>query len=120
MDRKHLLPGQNWPRCIERAIQTSDFFIPCFSGRAVEKRGTFHAELRYALDCARFLPLDAIYLVPVRLDSCSVPPRIAREIQYVDVFPDWSKGLEQVIQTIETQLQRRLPRMTPTPRAISD
>lgn len=107
MDRKRLLPGQNWPRCIERAIQTSDFFIPCFSKRAARKRGTFQAELRYALDCAKFMPLDAIYMIPVRLDHCSVPSRIAREIQYVDLFPDWTSGLDRIINTIETQLLKR-------------
>src|SRR5689334_13405848 len=28
MDVKKLLPGQNWPRAIESAIETSDFFVP--------------------------------------------------------------------------------------------
>jgi hypothetical protein len=119
MDRKRLLPGQNWPRSIERAIQTSDFFIPCFSKRATRKHGTFHAELRYALDCAKFLPLDAIYMIPVRLDHCSVPARIAREIQYVDLFPEWSIGFESIIRTIETQMLRRPPGVLTRPSALS-
>src|SRR5206468_9144023 len=29
LDRRKLLPGQNWPRAIEEAIDTSDFFIAC-------------------------------------------------------------------------------------------
>jgi TIR domain len=29
MDREKLLPGQNWPRAIERAIDLSAFFIGC-------------------------------------------------------------------------------------------
>src|SRR5580704_6249978 len=49
LDKKKLLPGQNWPRAIETAIQTSDFFVACFSQRATSKRGSFHSELRYAL-----------------------------------------------------------------------
>src|SRR5581483_7233601 len=32
MDTRKLLPGQNWPRAIESAIEASDFFVPCFSG----------------------------------------------------------------------------------------
>jgi hypothetical protein len=116
MDRKELLPGQNWPRCIERAIQTCDFFIPCFSRHAARKRGTFQAELRYALDCAKFLPLDSIYMVPVRLDACTVPARIAREIQYVDLFPDWTDGVRRVVRTIETQLKKQDRQRTDLPR----
>ena len=50
LDRKKLLPGQNWPRSIEEAIETSDFFVPCFSHRSVNKKGGFQAEIRYALD----------------------------------------------------------------------
>ena len=34
LDKQKLLPGQNWPRSIQRAIGISDFFVPCFS-RAV-------------------------------------------------------------------------------------
>src|SRR5450755_2161757 len=34
LDKKKLMPGQNWPRAIETAIQTSDFFVACFSERA--------------------------------------------------------------------------------------
>src|SRR4028119_503134 len=49
LDRRKLLPGQNWRRCIERAIDTCDFFVACFSPRSVRKRGQFPYELRYAL-----------------------------------------------------------------------
>lgn len=97
LDREKLLPGQNWPRSIERAIQVSDFFIACFSRRAVSKRGHFHSELRYALDCASRLPLGEIFFVPVRLDDCQVPGQIAEWIQYVDLFPDWERGFAQVL-----------------------
>ena len=49
LDKARLLPGQNWPRSIERAIEVSDFFVACFSRNSVSKRGYFNAELRYAL-----------------------------------------------------------------------
>jgi hypothetical protein len=38
LDRRKLLPGQNWPRSIEEAISTSDFFLACFSHRKEEGR----------------------------------------------------------------------------------
>jgi hypothetical protein len=97
LDRKKLLPGQNWPRAIQRAIEVSDFFLACLSGKAVQKKGQFQAELRYALDCAATMPLDQVFLVPVRLEPCPVPPRISREFQYVDLFPDWEAGVERVV-----------------------
>ncbi len=96
LDKKKLLPGQNWPRSIERAIEVSDFFIACFSKHGVSKRGHFHSELRYALDCARRLPMGEIFFIPVRLDDCPVPVRISKEIQYVDLFSDWGSGVSRI------------------------
>jgi hypothetical protein len=101
LDRRKLLPGQNWPRRIQDAIESSDFFIACFSTKSVNKRGGFQAELRYALDCATRIPLDDVYLIPIRLDDCRVPARIRRETQYLDLFPDWNAGLEQIAGMIE-------------------
>ena len=89
MDVRKLLAGQNWPRAIEAAIESSDFFVACFSGKSVRKKGGFQSEIRYALDCARQVPLDEIYIVPVRLDDCAVPRTIQHELQYIDLFPDW-------------------------------
>jgi TIR domain len=100
LDRCKLLPGQNWPRSIEDAIASSDYFIPCFSRRSVSKRGGFQAEIRYALDCARRIPLDEVFLVPVRLDDCRVPARIEKETEFVDLFPEWDCGLGKILEIL--------------------
>ena len=107
LDKKKLLPGQNWPRAIERAIETSDFFLACFSPRASSKRGTFHSELRYALACAERIPLDAIFFLPIRLESCDVPARIARRIQYIDLFPEWQAGVAQLVDAMSRPVQAK-------------
>jgi len=108
LDQRKMLPGQNWPRAIEEAIETSDFFVACFSHLSVRKKGSFQAEIRYALDCARRVPLDEAFLIPVRLDDCAVPARIRRETQYIDLFPDWERGLRRIVSVIERQLRRGL------------
>ncbi len=104
LDRRKLLPGQNWPRRIEDAIASADFFIACFSQNSSGKRGGFQAEIRYALDCATRIPLDEVFLIPIRLDDCRVPARIQRETQYVDLFPDWNAGLHRILRIIEKQI----------------
>ncbi len=106
MDRKKLLPGQNWKRAIERAIQLCDFFIACHSRRSVGKRGRFQSELHYALDCATRTPFEDTWLIPVRLDECRVPARIADEFHYVDLFPEWEKGVARVVAVIRRQARK--------------
>src|SRR5262249_13231228 len=82
LDRRKLLPGENWHRAIEQAIEASDFFVACFSKFSVQKKSAFQAEIRYALECSERVPLDDTFLIPVRLDDCRVPWQIRREIQY--------------------------------------
>jgi hypothetical protein len=106
MDVRRLLPGQNWPRAIQQAIETSDFFLACFSSHSVRKRGGFQAEIRYALDCARQVPLDQIFLVPVRLDACEVPRAVQAEFQWIDLFPDWSRGIAVLTAMIRREIKK--------------
>ncbi|MGA2739367.1 MAG: toll/interleukin-1 receptor domain-containing protein [Bryobacteraceae bacterium] len=114
LDRRKLLPGQNWPRSIEEAINTSDFFIACFSHRAVKKKGGFQAELRFALECTQRIPLDEIFLIPARLDACCVPMRIQRETQYIDLFPDWDRGFRHMVTAMRRQWHRHAGHLTPS------
>lgn len=107
IDRRRLMPGQNWPRAIQNAIEVSDYFLACFSQHSVSKRGNFQAELRYALDCAAAIPPDDIYFIPVRLDACPVPAMIAKSTQYVDLFPDWDKGIRRIVSMAHREQRRR-------------
>ena len=95
----------------ERAIEVSDIFVACFSPRSVLKRGQFQSELRYALDCARKRPLseplDAVFIIPVRLEECAVPRRISDQVQYVDLFPDWDKGIRRLVKAIHRSARAR-------------
>ncbi|MDZ7637374.1 MAG: toll/interleukin-1 receptor domain-containing protein [Bryobacterales bacterium] len=100
MDVERLLPGQNWPRAIERAIESADFVVPCFSKVSSSKCGFFQAELRYALDCAQMHPIDEIFLVPLRLEPCQIPRSIQQKTQYVDLFPEPATGLAKLLHTL--------------------
>jgi hypothetical protein len=107
MNKEKLLPGENWPRTIEQAIESSDFFCACFSQRSVHKRGFIQSEIRYALDIATYVPLGDIFLVPVRLEECVVPPVISRRVQFLDLFPDWEAAVEALISMMKGQMERR-------------
>lgn len=107
MDKEKLLPGQNWPRAIERAIEISDFFIGCFSHRSVLKRGHFQSELRYALEAATRVPLDDTFILPVRFTECEIPRQIAKTLHYVDLFPDWDRGVDTLVSTMWRQKMLR-------------
>jgi hypothetical protein len=102
LDREQLLPGQNWPRAIERAIESADFAIQCFSPNSNSRRSYFHNELRLVLDTASRVPLEEVFFLPVRLDECHVPARVANQFQYVDLYPDWKRGIAALIDVIRS------------------
>ena len=107
MDQEKLLPGENWPRAIENAIESADFFCVCFSHKSVGKRGYFQSELRFALDRATYLPFGDIFLVPIRLSDCTIPREISKKMQYLDLFPDWDTGIKALVTMIRGQIKRR-------------
>ncbi len=107
LDKKKLLPGQNWPRAIESAIESSDYFVACFSRRSVKKHGTFQTELRFAIDCASRVPADEIFLIPVRIDDCELPRWMSRRLQYLNMFPNWKAGLQRLVKALSKQEAER-------------
>jgi hypothetical protein len=110
LDRHKLLPGQAWSKCIDRAIKNSDFFIACFSTISAVKKGQFPYEIRCALKWAERMPLDDEFLIPIRLDRCSVPRVISEQTQCLDMFPDWDRGLSQLIASIRAEMLARRTR----------
>ncbi len=103
MDCQKLLPGQNWPRAIEQTIEISDFFLGCFSQNSTAKRGHFQSELAFALEVATRFPQDEVFFVPARLDECELPRRIVNTTHYIDLFPDWNRGVRKLIAALRRQ-----------------
>jgi hypothetical protein len=61
------------------------FFIFFASHHSAEKRGFVQKELKEALEIWKEKLEDDIYLIPVRLEECTVPTALS-DLQYVDVF----------------------------------
>ena len=108
LDKDRLLPGQNWTESIERAIAEADAFVACLSPGSVSKRGMFQSELRHALKCASRRPLDDVFLLPARLEPCAVPVQIAERYQYIDLYPDWERGVKRLVRSIRRAARARI------------
>jgi hypothetical protein len=102
-DLENLLPGQKWEHAIEKAIEESDCFVTLLSAIALNKRGFVHKEMAYALDMLGRVPEHQTYLIPVRLEECHPSNHELRKVQWVDLFPDWAKGMEKTIRAIRSK-----------------
>ena len=85
LDSENLLPGQDWRIEIPKAIASSDVILICLSQEAIDKQGYVQKEIRFALDKAAEIPEGRIFIIPVRLEECTVPESMQR-YQWVDLF----------------------------------
>lgn len=84
-DEEKLLPGQNWRLEIQRALRTVDAVVVCLSAASVSKTGYVQKEIKEALDIADEQPEGSIFVIPVRLEPCEVPDRLA-DYHWVDII----------------------------------
>jgi len=102
LDEEDLLPGQDWPLEIPKAVRSSDAVIICLSSRAITKAGYVQKEIKYALDVADEQPEGAIFLIPLRLEECEAPERLQRW-HWVDFFQD--RGYERLLRALRTRAE---------------
>lgn len=85
MDEENLEAGQDWDYEISVAIRNSDAILIFLSSKAVSKEGYVQKEIARALDIALEKPQGTIFIIPVRLEECSIPYAL-KKFQYVDLF----------------------------------
>jgi TIR domain len=107
LDKESILPGQNLDLEIRNAIKNSRYFLSLNSSSSVQKIGVVQKELKDALEHQEYFPESAVYLIPVRLDDCQLAYQKLEKIQYVDMFPDWNRGLQMQTMQVESQQESK-------------
>ena len=100
LDEINLAPGIEWKRAIETAVRESHVILVCVSSASIPKIGFVQKEIRVALDRALEMPYGAIYIVPVRLDKCTLPEHLS-EWQAVDLYAE--DGESRLIQSLRAK-----------------
>lgn len=111
LDKVDLIPGQVWRVEIPKAITEAAVFLACLSKSSVEKKGYVQREYGLALSAYGERPAGSIFLIPVRLDDCEVPP-IAdpqsglslKDLHWVDLWKEG--GLDRLADAIEHSLNK--------------
>jgi TIR domain len=104
MDKKDLLPGQNWDLEIRKAMHRSDFIILCLSRKSVSKRGYIQKEMKIAMDIFMELPRGSVFLIPVLINQCEVPDEMSM-YQYIDLGRD--DAMQMIFRSIAEEVGRR-------------
>ncbi len=102
LDEEKLLPGQEWQLEIQQAVRNADVVIVCLSQGSVNKAGYVQKEIKYALDVADEQPEGAIFLIPLKLEECTVPARLSNR-QWVNY--DEENGYSKLLKALRARAQ---------------
>ncbi|MBI3172728.1 MAG: toll/interleukin-1 receptor domain-containing protein [Chloroflexi bacterium] len=91
LEEEDLLPGQDSRLEIERAVRNADAVLVFLSSRSVSQEGQSQRQLKLALDVADEKPEGTVFVIPIRLDNCSLPHRLG-SWKPVDAFPADRQG----------------------------
>ena len=94
-----LLPGEDWKFAIRQALNHSYAVVLCLSKELAERsKSGVYTEALDAISLYRETQPGSIFLIPVRLSECEIPPieidatRTLDRLQSVDLFPETQRG----------------------------
>ncbi len=97
-DEKKFHGGEKFQLEIEKEIKNSDLFLLCLSEKAMDEKGFFHKEFKFAVEKALNMSESDTFIIPLKLDDCTIPKKISNLI-YIDLRDSVNfKRLEKVIQ----------------------
>src|SRR5437868_2411494 len=85
LDKEKIFGGQDWQYQIRMAVRNADVVLVCLSHKSINKVGFVQREVKLALEVADEQPEGSIFIIPLRLEACSVPDRLSH-LQWIDFF----------------------------------
>ncbi|NLI71215.1 MAG: TIR domain-containing protein [Bacteroidales bacterium] len=103
IDKKGILPGQNWDFVIKKALREANYIILLLSDTSVQKRGYVQREFKTALDYVEEKLEDDIYIIPLKINNCEIPEKLSR-FQWIEYEPLTS--FELILRSLNLQREK--------------
>jgi len=105
LDKKAILPGQDWNFVIRKALREANYIVLLLSSTSVQKRGYVQREFKAALDFVEEKLEDDIYLIPLKINDCIVPDKLAK-FQWIEY--DTNNCFELILSSLRLQREKYL------------
>lgn len=103
LDSELLVPGENWPLEIQKAMRASQAVIVSLSEAAIVKEGYIHTEIKTAQSLQLEKTEGTIFFIPLQLEKCDLPFSM-RDIQWGRYFePD---GYERLVKALNKRAEQ--------------
>jgi hypothetical protein len=100
LDVRCLQAGCNWQFEVKRAIRASRYFLLLLSKHSITKRGFVQREIKEAIRVLEEFPTGSIFLMPVRLDKTEPIDDELRELNWVELRPNYHEGLARILSSL--------------------
>jgi hypothetical protein len=104
IDKKGILPGQNWDFVIKKALREANYIILLLSDTSVQKRGYVQREFKIALDYVEEKLEDDIYIIPLKINNCEVPEKLSR-FQWIE-YDESLTSFELILRSLNLQRKK--------------
>jgi hypothetical protein len=108
LDTRCLGPGSNWEFEIKQAIRKCRHFILLLSKHSVNKRGFVQKEMKQAIRLLEEFPTGSVFLIPVRLDRTEPIDDELRELNWVDLNPNYHDGFARILSSLSAGVKSPL------------
>jgi len=85
---------------IRKAVRAADIVAICLSHRSITKAGYVQKEIGFALEVSEDQPEGAVYIIPVKLEECSIPESLSKW-QWVSLFEE--AGYERLLRALRAR-----------------
>jgi hypothetical protein len=96
--------GQVWLEVIEEALWQSSHVILLLSKNSTSKWGFIQKEIRLAIEAFKRVPPGDVFLIPCRLEPCQPRYRVLRELHWIDLFPSFESGFQQLLRALDVDV----------------
>lgn len=104
LDKKNLLPGQQWDYEIKRGLREANYVILILSENSVKKRGYVQREFKLALKYYEEKLEEDIYLIPIKINKCETPDSLS-SFQWIEINDD---SFNVILQSLNIQQNKYL------------
>lgn len=100
MDVMDLVPGQDWAFEITKAIEASAAMLVLLTSDSVRQLGYVETEIRTALAVAENKPKGTIFVIPIKLTFCDIPPQL-KSLHWLDLSGVETGGAEKLVEALD-------------------
>lgn len=108
-DKDDLVAGEDWDRARSIALRQAEVIILLCASQTISRNGVYQREVNEALHQMNDRRQGVVYIIPLRVESVTLPPEISR-LQYVDYFdPFWRRKVAAGLARAVTEAGQELP-----------